>query len=176
MQRFGKKSLFFINLCWFFCCHEPEKPILRWTLLNEALWRHPKSMPTVGIMWHFAPHNIRINMFCLGATGERTLEEIRWCLSLHGEQLSSPYVYANKSKTNGALSGATGRRRDVEMLNIYRSGRTSKTAPAGNKNLPPGRETCRGGGGGGWKRVPDYMWMWERKWHKRWVEEWETFN
>lgn len=117
--------------------------ILRWTLLNEALWRHPKSMPTVGIMWHFTPHNIQINMFCLHATGQRTLEEIRWCLSLHVEQLSSPYVYANKSKTNGALSRDTGKRRDVEMLNIYRSRRKPKTAPAGNKNLPAGHETCR---------------------------------
>lgn len=121
--------------------------LLSWTLLNEALWRHPKSMPTVGIMWHFTPHNIRINMFCLRATGERTLEEIRWCLSLHVEQLSSPYVYANKSKTNGALSRATGKRRDVEMLNTYRSRRKSETAPAGSKNLPPGHATCRGGGG-----------------------------
>lgn len=26
------------------------------------------------------------------------MEEIRWCLSLHVEQLNSPYVYANKSR------------------------------------------------------------------------------
>lgn len=174
MQRFGKKSFLFNNPCWFFYCHEPVKPILRWSLLNEALRHYPKSMPTVGIMWHFTPHNIQINMFCLHATGERRLVEIRWCLSLHVEQLSSPYVYANKSKTNGALSRDTGKRRDVEMLNVYRSRRKPNTAPAGNRNLPAGDETCRERGG--WKRVPDYMWMWQRKWHKRWVEEWKTFN
>lgn len=49
-------------------------------------------------------HNIQINMFCLHTTGERTMEEIKWCLSLHVELLNSPYVHANKSKTNGSLS------------------------------------------------------------------------
>lgn len=35
-------------------------------------------------------------MFCLYTTGEGTLEEIRWCICIHVEQLYSPYVYANK--------------------------------------------------------------------------------
>lgn len=65
---------------------------------------------------------------CLHATGGRTLEEIRRCLSLHVEQLYRPYVYANKSKTNGTLSRDTGKRRDVEMLNIYWSRHKSKRA------------------------------------------------
>lgn len=73
---------------------------------------------SVDIMWYFTPHNIRINMFCLHAMGERTTEEIRWCLSLHVEQLNSPYVYTNKSKKNGSLSRDTGKRRNVAMLNI----------------------------------------------------------
>lgn len=89
-------------------------------------------------------------MFCLHATGERTLEEIRWCLDLHVEQLYSTYVFANKSKTNGVLSRDTGKRRDVEMLNIYTSRLKSKPVPGGNKtqNLPAGHGICRVGGAG----------------------------
>lgn len=43
------------------------------------------------------------------------MKEIRWCRRLHVEQLNSPYVYINKSKTNGSLSRDTGKRRDVAM-------------------------------------------------------------